>query len=154
MIRQIVRFDRVRHGRLDTERDFVAIDDTVEAFIAAAGTNLRDYTPLNVSTGCGWSMRYVLDQLLRIAERPDLRCVVDPARMRRKELVRLVGSPAGAAELLGWKPQVDLTTALRRVHDAFLETRRWPYEDRIKDPFEELLRSNQDTPRGLAPVGA
>ncbi len=93
-------------------RDYVFVDDVVDAFARAAerGGGLL----INVGTGIETSVNQLYATLARAA-RVDLPAVQAPARPG--ELDRNVLDSARAAVQLGWKPWTDLTTGITAVLD-------------------------------------
>jgi nucleoside-diphosphate-sugar epimerase len=102
---------RLEVGALDSLRDFLHVDDVVDAYLA-----LLDGTAppgaYNVASGRGVTVRAVLERLLahtRLA--PAL--VVDPARVRPPDAS--VGSAAKLARATGWAPRRSLDSALAEL---------------------------------------
>lgn len=97
-------------GRTDTQRDFIAVDDLVDAVVALAmrpsGGGI-----VNVCSGRPVPVADVLDRLAAIAGR---RVVwrEDPALVRADEPAVSVGDPAKLSALTGWTPRVPLDDAL------------------------------------------
>jgi GDP-4-dehydro-6-deoxy-D-mannose reductase len=116
LARQIVAIEagrsppRLAVGNLDSVRDFLHVEDVIDAYLAL----LQPAVPAgvyNIASGEGLSIRALLDGLLALASaRPEV--VVDPARLRPADVT------VGAAEKLraatGWRPA-------RGAEQAFLE---------------------------------
>lgn len=99
-------------------RDFVYVDDVVDAFVRAmdAGGGLT----LNVGTGVETSVQSLYDAMARLAG------FAEPPRYapaRTGELARSALDPGRAATHLGWKPQVDMDTGLARTLAWFRDRR-------------------------------
>ncbi len=135
--------DTVIVGNLDTYRDFVAVEDVVDAYIALAGvpdtpvgrpdTLVGQNLPLtpsetegggvpngevyNICSGKPTSIRFVVETLLSFAPRP-LRPVVDPNLVRGTDVKTVYGSWKKARDAFGFEPKTDLTAALRSAWDA------------------------------------
>jgi GDP-4-dehydro-6-deoxy-D-mannose reductase len=101
----------LRVGNLDSVRDFLAVEDVVEAYARL----LQPDVPAgvyNIASGRGRSLRQVLDLLLaRVQVEP--RVEVDPARFRPVEVS--VGDPTRLAETTGWEPRRSLEGCLEGV---------------------------------------
>jgi len=106
----------------DTTRDFVHVDDTVEALILAASKKgLPRGTVLNVCSGVKTSVRDVVTvakALLPISKEPDWSSM--PARPW--DTKTWVGDPRGVWERLGWEP-------ISSFRDGFAATLRWLRDD-------------------------
>jgi GDP-4-dehydro-6-deoxy-D-mannose reductase len=65
----------------------------------------------NVASGTGTSLRWVVDELCRLAEvAPQL--VTAPELVRRDDPPRIVGDATALREAVGWQPQIPLTQTL------------------------------------------
>lgn len=94
-------------------RDFVHVDDAVEAFRLACTVPLPlPSTVINIGSGAQTSINDVLDLLeAYLPDHPPRRHV--PAMPY--EVTRNCLDPRKAAEVLGWKPSIDLPTGISRV---------------------------------------
>jgi nucleoside-diphosphate-sugar epimerase len=128
MISQAFKSERIAHGNLQTIRDFVWIDDAVDAFIRASQLDMPGTIPINVCGGHGWTAQEVLCEILKATGKSDSDLVMDPSRLRPHDLTRLVGSPARAERLLRWRTTVPVRDAVVRTVDAYRRCERWPYE--------------------------
>ncbi|MFA5884239.1 MAG: NAD-dependent epimerase/dehydratase family protein [Acidimicrobiia bacterium] len=98
------------YGDGSQTRDFVYVDDVVDAFAKAAdaGGGLT----CNIGTGVETSVQGLYDTMARIAGFPDPPKYAPP---RTGELARSALDPGRAATHLGWTPQVDMETGLGRT---------------------------------------
>jgi UDP-glucose 4-epimerase len=88
-------------------RDYVFVDDVVDAWLAAAASDVTG--ALNISTGIETSVR-------ELAEALDLSYDFAPGRVG--EIERSCLDPSAAAAQLGWRPAVPLANGLRRTLGA------------------------------------
>ena len=103
--------DTIRLGNLTPRRDYIYIDDVVEALLRAAGVNGPEHVVLNIGTGRDYSVADVVATLARIIQRP-LRAESDPTRTRRTDRARLCADPSRAATVLGWRAGHSLEAGL------------------------------------------
>ncbi|MEX1020688.1 MAG: NAD-dependent epimerase/dehydratase family protein [Litorilinea sp.] len=93
-------------------RDFVYVDDVVDALIAAADAPNVDGEIINVGSGVETSITELIDAI-------GLATARTPNPLYNNEIAggihRLVGDLQKAQTLLGYRPQVDLTTGLKRL---------------------------------------
>jgi UDP-glucose 4-epimerase len=91
-------------------RDFVYVDDVVDAFVRAIdkGSGLT----INIGTGVETSVQHLYDTMARLADFPEPPKYGDP---RTGELERSALDPGRAAAHLGWQPRTDLETGLSRT---------------------------------------
>ena len=102
----------LRTGDLSPVRDFLHVADVARAYellmrVGVAGS------VYNVASGTGRSIRSLLDEMLALSK-INARVEVDPARLRPVEIPVLIGNPSRLTAL-GWKPQYELSAALRDV---------------------------------------
>jgi UDP-glucose 4-epimerase len=103
-------------GDGEQTRDFVFVDDVVDAFARAA--EKAGGLIVNIGTGVETSVQQLFDSMARITGFPD------PARyapMRAGELNRSALDPGRAAIHLGWKPYTSLDEGLERSVDFFAQ---------------------------------
>ncbi|HET6303487.1 MAG TPA: GDP-mannose 4,6-dehydratase [Myxococcota bacterium] len=104
---------RVRVGNLDAVRDYLDVDDVVEAYARLLDPRTAPGV-YNVASGTGVALRAVLEALLRHARvQPELE--VDPARLRPAD--SLVGDATRLARATGWAPRRPLDDTLARLLD-------------------------------------
>jgi UDP-glucose 4-epimerase len=94
-----------------TTRDYVYVDDVVEAFIRAAGS-AGDGLRLNIGTGRETSVRSLHRLIAEAVERPDRPTFMPP---RVGELGRVALDSARAQRVLGWRAQVSLRDGIART---------------------------------------
>jgi GDP-4-dehydro-6-deoxy-D-mannose reductase len=100
-------------GAIDVTRDFTDVRDVVQAYLALMerGESGEAY---NVCSGREYSIREILEELIRLAE-VECRIIVDNARLRAVERKRNRGSFEKLAQCTGWNPRITLTESLRDV---------------------------------------
>lgn len=114
--------DDVRVGNLDCERDFVAVDDVVDGYVALAERGAWGEV-FNVCAGRPVPVRSVVEVLLSWAPRP-LRLVTDPALCRPDDVPSVYGSCARAREAFGFTPSTPLDAALRAAWEDRMSVQR------------------------------
>ena len=101
------------HGDGDQTRDFVYVQDVVDAVVTAATTDVS--VVANIGTGVATSINSVLRLLGDITgyEGPVSHVASRPGDVRHSSL-----EVARAAAVLGWRPTTDLAVGLRATADA------------------------------------
>lgn len=91
-------------------RDFVFVEDVVDAFVRAidAGGGLT----INIGTGVETSVQRLYDLMAKLGDFPE---PAKYAAARSGELERSALDPGRAATHLGWEPRVDIETGLTRT---------------------------------------
>ena len=132
--------EEARNGKLpplvspDISRDFVYIDDCVEAFVQAALRVDKDITgrSYNIATGRKTTMRELVDQTIGefgIRETP----VWGSMGNRQWDLSDWYGDPTAAQADLGWQATTPLNEGLRKTADWQLANR---YEEKVIPAFK------------------
>jgi UDP-glucose 4-epimerase len=114
--RMLRRAEVVIFGDGHQERDFVYVDDVVEANMRALGQAKSDV--YNIGTGEGASVNAIFDSLARLTgygRRPTY------APVRQGEVYKIYLDVAKARRTLGWTPRVGLDEGLARTVDYFRE---------------------------------
>ena len=105
-------------GSLQDERDFLAVDDVVEAYVALllASGRADQGGVFNVASGSSVPLQAMLDQLIGMARVP-VRVEVDPKRLRGRAPYRVRTNARRLREATGWRPTMPLATVLRQLLD-------------------------------------
>jgi GDP-4-dehydro-6-deoxy-D-mannose reductase len=97
-------------GDADSERDFVAVEDVVEAYVHLVKGRLSGEV-FNICSGKAHSIRYVAEQLLSHAPSP-IELIVDPDLLPPSPVRCFYGSYEKAARVVGFRPSISLEDAL------------------------------------------
>jgi UDP-glucose 4-epimerase len=95
-------------------RDFVYVDDVVDALVTAATANDVNRSVINIGSGIEVSINDLVDQIERVTGRPVNR-IYNPAGV--SGVPRLVSDISRAKALLGFEPQIDLENGIQRMLD-------------------------------------
>lgn len=97
-------------GNLDAERDFTDVRDIVRAYwlMLTQGEPGEAY---NISSGKGYSIKYLLDTLLSYST-AKIEVRQDPARMRPSDVPRRVGNASKLRQRTGWEPVIPFEQSL------------------------------------------
>ncbi|MFT3811501.1 MAG: GDP-mannose 4,6-dehydratase [Micropepsaceae bacterium] len=106
----------MRVGWLDDVRDFSDVRDIVRGYVLmlAQGRSLAPGTAINLASGTGRPVRDVLDGLRRLST-AQFEVAGDPQRQRAARLPAMVGDPALAGRLIGWRGAIAFETTLADV---------------------------------------
>lgn len=96
-------------------RDYVFVDDVVEAFVLASG-EAGGGQRFNIGTGVETSDRELHSMVAQAADAPDTPALLAP---RLGDVRRSVLDPALAGRVLGWQPKVDIEEGVRRTVEYF-----------------------------------
>jgi len=116
VLRQAASREAIVLGDLAPIRDFIFVDDVVDAVMAAAVVPCRDTTALNIGSGTGTAVGALAGLALQLAGRSvPIRSTLNGERPPNADIDHLVANNARARETLGWTPRVDLPDGLLRT---------------------------------------
>lgn len=121
LARQLAAIERgteppiVRVGNLDAVRDFLCVQDVVDAYARMLMID-EPFGIINISSGVGVTIRSLLDCLLA-QTRVNVAVEVDPDRLRPSDVAICVGNAARAERLLGWRASRSADSMLVDVFD-------------------------------------
>jgi nucleoside-diphosphate-sugar epimerase len=124
IITQIANGERsIKLGALHPTRDFNYVKDTVDGFIALAGSDRALGEEVNLGSNYEISIGDTVG-LIAEAMGVDVRIMTDTQRLRpdKSEVERLWADNSKARELLGWQPSYGQRDGFRR---ALAETAAW-----------------------------
>ena len=107
-------------GNVDTERDFIAVDDVVDAYVSMARSNCRGEV-YNICSGEPRRIRDVIELALARAPRR-LRLKIDQALVRASDPRRLYGSYEKAERSFGFRPRVRIDDSIAAAWDSYMRT--------------------------------
>jgi GDP-4-dehydro-6-deoxy-D-mannose reductase len=111
------REPRLRVGNLDSLRDFLDVDDVIEAYLALADRAIPAGA-YNVASGVARRVGDALDTILELAG-VQAEIEVDPERLRPTDIA--VGDASRLREATGWAPRVSFRETLARVVEDWQE---------------------------------
>lgn len=104
---------RLRVGNLDSARDFLHVDDVVDAYVTLLDRRIPADV-YNVASGTATPIREILDQLIEIAQIDPPTIDVDPERFRPTDWC--VADASKLRRVSNWEPRVSLDALLRDVY--------------------------------------
>ena len=105
----------VKVGNLDTQRDFVAVEDVVESYVRAIQADCWGEV-FNVCSGTPRTIRSVVEMIVSRSPRP-VKIEVSADLMRSSDIPVLYGSREKAHRCLGFEPRTPLEESLKAAWD-------------------------------------
>jgi len=99
----------MRVGNLESVRDFLHVDDVLDAYLALLDPSVPAAT-YNIASGRSTSIQEILDRLIRVERDPD----------RWRETDWLVGDASRLRQATGWQPKISLETILVELYEDWL----------------------------------
>jgi len=103
-------------------RDFVYVDDVVDAMLLGASADLAPGEIVNVGTGVGTANEELVEALIRVTG-AEVRVRPGAFEQRPWDTSSWVADPSKAARLLGWRPAHTLEQGLEKTFDWFRSER-------------------------------
>jgi len=100
-------------GNLASARDFLHVDDVVDAYIRLLDHE-RPPSPVNICRGRSTSIREALEGLLRLSPLR-FRLAEDPARLRKKDVAELYGDSSRLRAATNWEPKIGQGEMLKSI---------------------------------------
>lgn len=106
----------------DQKRDYLYIDDLVDALILAATQPVAPGSVFNIGSGVGMPIRKVVELTLSLMGNP-VGLQVGALPTRSDEIMEMSGNITAAHTVLGWQPRTSLEEGLRKAIAWFSENR-------------------------------
>jgi len=100
------------------KRDFIYIEDVVNALVLAATKPIQSGSVFNIGSGESISVREVVELTLQLMGHP-VKVLAGVLPTRPDEIMQMSADVTLAGEQLGWKPQVSLEEGLHRTIEWF-----------------------------------
>lgn len=110
----------LRVGNLESVRDFLHVDDVIEAYLALLDPNVPAGV-YNVASGRATKIQEVLDRLIAIA---GIKARIEPDSERWRETDWLVGDASRLGLATGWQPKISLDAILHELYEDWLAKHR------------------------------
>jgi UDP-glucose 4-epimerase len=125
-IRRVVLGEEILlYGDGEQKRDFNYVDDVVEAFLSAGGSDESQGDVFNLGAKPPTSLREFIEILYEVAgEKPNYRLVPFPEERRRIDIGDFYTDYGKIQKKLGWEPRVTLREGVRRTLSFYRENIR------------------------------
>jgi nucleoside-diphosphate-sugar epimerase len=134
VIRQLAKGPVVALGDADARRDLTYVEDTARGLVALMRSDLPNGEPVHVGSGVSYAVREVAEVCARLLGHARAEVVLDPARLRRRDVAEFRCDASRLRAATGWAPTVGLEDGLRRTVEWFVANgRRWAWEDWCPD---------------------
>ena len=101
-------------GNLDVTRDFLDVRDAAIAYRLLC-TETYDEKVFNLCSGAGHPLQSVLQEMLAVAERPEVCAQPDPKKYRPNDRPILIGNRDTLTRAIKWHPEIPWETTLRDI---------------------------------------
>lgn len=111
-----LRHPEMLTGCLDAQRDFLFVQDVINAYCLFADCREHKFTTYNICSGIACAIQNILDILLSFSTE-NIHVEIDPARYRKPENPVLFASAKRLTDEFNWHPETDLKNGLLKTLD-------------------------------------
>ncbi|MFA4905567.1 MAG: NAD-dependent epimerase/dehydratase family protein [Candidatus Margulisiibacteriota bacterium] len=113
IIKQARTSNEVVVNDIRPKRDFLYIDDMVEALLAAGNYDVKSLEIFNIGYGKSWSVKEIVEH---VAEAAGKKIKLVSKNIKRKgEILDLVADISKAEKSLRWRPKIGLNEGIKRI---------------------------------------
>lgn len=112
-IKKDLKENKIFVGDLSAARDFLYIDDVIDAYIKMAEKEIPTGV-YNISSGTSIKIEYILNKLIEISN-INIEVIIDKNKFRPAEVKNFVGNSDKLKKIVGWKPTVNFDDGLRKT---------------------------------------
>ena len=126
------------YGTGNQKRDWVYVEDGVDAILKCIKTKKGIGEEINIATGKSYENLFVLTEILKIANIN--KNLVKHVKDRPGHVVDLKGSYKKAERILGWKPETNVKEGLAKTVKWYIENKNWWRKRRNERKFKEFYK--------------
>jgi len=124
-IRQAMENKTIRiFGDGRQKRDYIYVDDMIDAMLAIAGRPLRGFHCFNLGTGSGIRFKDMVAGVLKTVGRGRVEYTEWPKNYMRLETGSFVADVTKLKKAGGWKPKIGLMEGIRRTYEYYRRFRK------------------------------
>ena len=113
----------IKVGNLEAQKDFLYIDDVIEAYIQIAEAENLKYNTYNIGSGSPVAIKSIMETLLQISGTSS-KVVVDPAKFRSADTNIMSLDISRIKNELNWSPRISLEEGLSRTLQYWLKQQK------------------------------
>ena len=110
----------IRVGNLQAQKDFVYLDDVIEAYVKIIEAEKLNYDTYNIGAGFPIAVRDILETLLKNSS-GTAQIVTDPQKFRSADTVKLSLDITRISSELNWQPRTSLDEGLKKTLAYWIE---------------------------------
>ena len=116
IIRQLLSNSKINLGNINTSRDFVFVEDTVDAIIRLSNSKYKNAEVFNICSGKSIKVSEIVKLISKILQKKS-EIIIESKRRRPKksEVNLLLGSNKKIKNKIKWKPKTNLKVGLEKT---------------------------------------
>lgn len=123
LIKRLKKTNYIKVGNLNTERDYLYVDDLVRVFIKILMMKNWPNNIFNIGTGKAYKGFEVIDLISAIKKRK-IKLIESSKLMRKSDRPVLRANIVKASKILNWTPRYELREGLKRILYDKIETKK------------------------------
>jgi nucleoside-diphosphate-sugar epimerase len=121
IISQVISCDRIEVRDLTPRRDYIYVDDVIDAFVLA-GNPTETMSAFNIASGISYSVAQVVREIQISANKSlEVRTI---SQSRQQEILETRADVTKARKVLGWKAKTSFETGIRLTLDSEIYDKR------------------------------
>ena len=117
IINQYLSNSKIKIGNLKPKRDFLYIDDAINA-IKCVNKNQKGFQVFNVGSGKSFSIKTICDEI-QIIMKNKIRIESDKNKIRKNDILEIKCDNKKIRKKYGWKPEISLTEGLGKTCEYY-----------------------------------
>jgi len=117
IIKQIISKKIIKLGNVKSKRDFLYVDDTIDAILLIMKKN-HNYNDYNVGSEKSYSINQICTILKNISKK-QFTIKISKTKIRKNDPIKLV-SDSSKLRKLGWKPKISVPEGLKLTYNWYL----------------------------------
>jgi len=113
IIKQIKTKNEILLGNINTKRDFVYIDDVVDAFYNVTTSQKKGFNIYNISTNKSTSIKEISKKIMKFNKRK-IPIIIDKNKIRKNDILEIRGTYSKFKKDYNWKPKIELEEGIRK----------------------------------------
>jgi nucleoside-diphosphate-sugar epimerase len=116
ILQTLSKAEEIKVQDLSPKRDFVYIDDLIDAIILSLNTE-GNYNILNIGSGESYSVKEIIDLIQKIANTN--KPVISNDNIRKNEIPDVIADISFAKEKLNWNPKFSFEDGLKKLVEYY-----------------------------------
>lgn len=101
------------------KRDYIFVDDLVDAFLLAGASELANGETFNIGSPAGMTFKEMATTIIRIVGKSKIEFVPWPENYERNETGDYIADYSKIQETIGWKPRIQFEEGIKKMYDYY-----------------------------------
>ncbi len=143
VISSLIKEEKIDLTKMEQTRDFIYVEDVVDALLKIPSANLEAGEVLNISSGKEVQVRKIVEKICELLNKNFEEYISMNQPYRKGETMHFYGSNMKAVQLLDWKPKVSIEEGLQKTVEWYKNyLRREIIFERVRNYYKENMKEN------------